>query len=58
MSDHRTVDLLAVGAGMAGLTARERALRDGLSVVVVEIAGDVGPHESPRLASLRLSPPP
>ncbi|MFF2846109.1 FAD-binding protein [Streptomyces sp. NPDC058001] len=36
------VDLLVVGAGMAGLTAAARAVRDGLSVVVVEIGADVG----------------
>jgi flavin-dependent dehydrogenase len=38
MPDHRTVDLLVIGAGMAGLTAGARAVRNGLSVVVVEIA--------------------
>ncbi|MGW0711542.1 FAD-dependent oxidoreductase [Streptomyces sp. NPDC002643] len=42
MSDHRTVDLLVIGAGMAGLTAGARAVRNGLSVVVVEISGAVG----------------
>jgi flavin-dependent dehydrogenase len=42
MSDHRTVDLLVIGAGMAGLTAGARAARNGLTVVVVEIGGDVG----------------
>lgn len=36
------VDLLVVGAGMAGLTAAARAARDGLSVLVVDVAGDVG----------------
>ncbi|MFE2733550.1 FAD-binding protein [Streptomyces sp. NPDC059349] len=36
------VDLLVIGAGMAGLTAAARAVRDGLSVAVVEIATDVG----------------
>src|SRR5690349_13963920 len=36
------VDLLVIGAGMAGLTAAARAARDGLSVTVVEIAADVG----------------
>ncbi|MEV0774353.1 FAD-binding protein [Streptomyces sp. NPDC050433] len=36
------VDLLIIGAGMAGLTAGARAVRDGLSVTVVEIAADVG----------------
>ena len=36
------VDLLIVGAGMAGLTAGARAVRDGLSVLVVEIGPDVG----------------
>ncbi|MEU9183860.1 FAD-binding protein [Streptomyces sp. NPDC048484] len=35
-------DLLIIGAGMAGLTAGARAVRDGLSVVVVEIGTDVG----------------
>ncbi|MPY56093.1 FAD-dependent oxidoreductase [Streptomyces spongiae] len=42
MPEHRTVDLLVIGAGMAGLTAGARAVRDGLSVVVVEIGDDVG----------------
>jgi flavin-dependent dehydrogenase len=36
------VGLLVVGAGMAGLTAAARAARDGLSVLVTEIAEDVG----------------
>jgi succinate dehydrogenase/fumarate reductase flavoprotein subunit len=36
------VDLLIVGAGMAGLTAGARAVRNGLSVLVVEIAPDTG----------------
>ncbi|NGO13636.1 FAD-binding protein [Streptomyces sp. HC44] len=36
------VDLLIVGAGMAGLTAGARAVRNGLSVVIAEIGGDVG----------------
>ncbi|WP_329437297.1 FAD-binding protein [Streptomyces sp. NBC_01280] len=36
------VDLLIIGAGMAGLTAGARAVRDGLSVVIVEIGEDVG----------------
>lgn len=36
------VDLLIIGAGMAGLTAGARAVRNGLSVAVVEIAADVG----------------
>jgi phytoene dehydrogenase-like protein len=36
------VDLLVVGAGMAGLTAAARAARAGLSVLVAEVAGDVG----------------
>ncbi|WP_406152648.1 FAD-binding protein [Streptomyces sp. NBC_01023] len=35
-------DLLVIGAGMAGLTAAARAVRDGLSVAVVETAPDVG----------------
>ncbi|HTJ70428.1 MAG TPA: FAD-binding protein [Actinospica sp.] len=38
----REVDLLVVGAGMAGLTAAARAVRDGLSVLIVEIGPDVG----------------
>ncbi|MET9381331.1 FAD-binding protein [Streptomyces sp. NPDC002928] len=36
------VDLLIIGAGMAGLTAGARAVRDGLSVAIVEIGKDVG----------------
>ncbi|MFD6280420.1 FAD-binding protein [Streptomyces sp. NPDC060209] len=36
------VDLLIIGAGMAGLTAGARAVRGGLSVVIVEIGTDVG----------------
>ncbi len=36
------IDLLIIGAGMAGLTAGARAARDGLSVVIVEISEDVG----------------
>ncbi|WP_210570049.1 FAD-binding protein [Streptomyces sp. GESEQ-4] len=36
------VDLLIVGAGMAGLTAGARAVRNGLSVLIAEIGGDVG----------------
>jgi succinate dehydrogenase/fumarate reductase flavoprotein subunit len=36
------VDLLVIGAGMAGLTAAARAARGGLSVLVVDVAGDVG----------------
>ncbi|HEX6358317.1 FAD-binding protein [Actinophytocola sp.] len=36
------VDLLVVGAGMAGLTAAARAARAGLSVLVTEVAEDVG----------------
>lgn len=36
------VDLLVIGAGMAGLTAAARAARDGLSVTVVEVSGEVG----------------
>ncbi|MFE7011656.1 FAD-dependent oxidoreductase [Streptomyces sp. NPDC057651] len=36
------VDLLVIGAGMAGLTAAARAVTDGLSVAVVESAPDVG----------------
>ncbi|MGW1025351.1 FAD-dependent oxidoreductase [Streptomyces sp. NPDC002577] len=36
------VDLLIIGAGMAGLTAGARAVRNGLSVVIVEIGTDVG----------------
>lgn len=36
------VDLLIIGAGMAGLTAAARAVRNGLSVVIAEIGTDVG----------------
>ncbi|MGW4390309.1 FAD-dependent oxidoreductase [Streptomyces sp. NPDC004685] len=36
------VDLLIIGAGMAGLTAGARAVRDGLTVVIVEIGKDIG----------------
>ncbi|MEB8340219.1 FAD-dependent oxidoreductase [Streptomyces endophyticus] len=36
------VDLLIIGAGMAGLTAGARAVRDGLTVVVTETGTDVG----------------
>ncbi|MEU9289960.1 FAD-binding protein [Streptomyces sp. NPDC048275] len=36
------VDLLIIGAGMAGLTAGARAVRGGLSVAIVEIGTDVG----------------
>ena len=42
MPDHQAVDLLVIGAGMAGLTAGARAVHNGLSVVVVEIGDDVG----------------
>ncbi|MFJ6569546.1 FAD-binding protein [Streptomyces sp. NPDC091292] len=42
MSSAEGVDLLVVGAGMAGLTAAARAVRDGLSVVVAEIGAEVG----------------
>lgn len=42
MQDHQSVDLLVIGAGMAGLTAGARAVRNGLSVAVVEIGDDVG----------------
>lgn len=35
-------DLLVIGAGMAGLTAAARAVRDGRRVVVVEVGDDVG----------------
>lgn len=38
--DH--LDLLVVGAGMAGLTAAAKASRDGLRVAVVEVGDDVG----------------
>jgi succinate dehydrogenase/fumarate reductase flavoprotein subunit len=38
--DH--LDLLVVGAGMAGLTAAAKAARDGLRVTVIEIGEDVG----------------
>ncbi|MGW3736816.1 FAD-dependent oxidoreductase [Streptomyces sp. NPDC005148] len=36
------VDLLIIGAGMAGLTAGARAVRNGLSVAIVEIGAEVG----------------
>ncbi|MFC6152843.1 FAD-dependent oxidoreductase [Nocardioides yefusunii] len=36
------LDLLVIGAGMAGLTAATKAARDGLRVTVVEIGEDVG----------------
>ncbi|MFE6806560.1 FAD-binding protein [Streptomyces sp. NPDC057681] len=36
------VDLLIIGAGMAGLTAGARAVRDGLSVAITETGTDVG----------------
>ncbi|WP_037568506.1 FAD-binding protein [Phaeacidiphilus oryzae] len=36
------VDLLVIGAGMAGLTAAARAVRAGLSVAVAEVGPDVG----------------
>ncbi|MFE5916602.1 FAD-binding protein [Streptomyces sp. NPDC056468] len=42
MPDQQVVDLLVIGAGMAGLTAGARAVRDGLSVVVTEIGDEVG----------------
>lgn len=35
-------DVLVIGAGMAGLTAGARAIRNGLSVTITEISGDVG----------------
>jgi succinate dehydrogenase/fumarate reductase flavoprotein subunit len=35
-------DVLVIGAGMAGLTAGARAVRDGRSVTVVELGKDVG----------------
>ncbi|QUH06021.1 FAD-binding protein [Saccharopolyspora erythraea] len=38
----RVVDLLVIGAGMAGLTAAARAVHHGLSVVVAEAGEDVG----------------
>lgn len=40
--DTEAVELLIIGAGMAGLTAGARAVRSGLSVVVVETSADVG----------------
>lgn len=49
------VDLLIIGAGMAGLTAGARAVRSGLSVAIVEIAADVG--GSARFMRLRLDRP-
>lgn len=36
------LDLLVIGAGMAGLTAAAKAARDGLRVTVVEVGDDVG----------------
>ena len=36
------LDLLVIGAGMAGLTAAARAAREGRRVLVVEVSGDVG----------------
>ncbi|MFC6065312.1 FAD-binding protein [Streptomyces ochraceiscleroticus] len=36
------IDLLIIGAGMAGLTAGARAVQDGLSVVITDTATDVG----------------
>ncbi|WKN48469.1 FAD-binding protein [Nocardioides sp. Arc9.136] len=36
------IDLLVIGAGMAGLTAAARATRDGKRVVVLEVSDDVG----------------
>ncbi|QFQ94984.1 FAD-binding protein [Streptomyces phaeolivaceus] len=42
MPDETVVDLLVIGAGMAGLTAGARAVREGLSVVVAEVGDDVG----------------
>ncbi|MEU8151329.1 FAD-binding protein [Nonomuraea sp. NPDC048901] len=41
-AEAEAVDLLIIGAGMAGLTAGARAVRDGLSVLIAEIGGDVG----------------
>ena len=38
----RDLDLLVIGGGMAGLTAAASAARNGLSVVLVEIAADTG----------------
>ena len=40
--DAEVVDLLIIGAGMAGLTAGARAVRNGLSVVVVDTGTEVG----------------
>ncbi|MFZ3572729.1 FAD-dependent oxidoreductase [Streptomyces sp. BH097] len=42
MGDTEDVDLLIVGAGMAGLTAGARAAHSGLSVLVVEAGEDIG----------------
>lgn len=36
------LDLLVIGAGMAGLTAAAKAAREGRRVLVVEVADDVG----------------
>ena len=38
----RDLDLLVIGGGMAGLTAAANAARNGLSVILVEIAADAG----------------
>lgn len=38
----RTVDLLVIGGGMAGLTAAARAAHDGARVLVVEAAKELG----------------
>src|ERR1044072_6474569 len=40
--DTETVDLFIIGAGMGGLTAGGRAVRSGLSVVVVDTSAAVG----------------
>ena len=38
----RKIDLLVLGAGMAGLTAASKAAKDGASVVLVDKAPAVG----------------
>jgi len=42
MPEMLETDLLVIGAGMAGLTAAARAVREGRGVVVVEVGDNVG----------------